>query len=215
MPNKMKVLSVNIGKKIKVKWRFRTIETGIFKKEVDEAIFLGEEDVDNDAVVDRKYHGGKDMAVYAFTKNHYAFFEALYPELEFYNGIFGENLTVSNLLETEVNIGDTFKIGDAIIQVSQPRYPCFKLGIVFNTQKIVKQFLNASYCGFYFRVIQKGNVKKGDEIVLIKRAENSLTVAEVYSLYTTERKNKELIKKALELDLLADRCKHSLKRKLL
>ena len=211
----MKVLSVNIGKRKKIQWKNKTVETGIYKKPVDMAIFLGAEDVEDDHVVDRKHHGGKDMAVYAYTKNHYAYFQKLYPEITFYNGIFGENLTLSNLFETEVQIGDIFQIGEAIIQVSQPRFPCFKLGLVFGTQKIVKQFLNSSYCGFYFRVLQKGNVQKNDPIILIEKAKNSMTVAETYSLYTSNRTNKPLINKALELTFLAEKCKAHFKRKLL
>lgn len=211
----MKVLSVNIGKREKIQWKNKTVETGIYKKPVDTPIFLDTENVVDDHVVDREHHGGKDMAVYAFTKNHYAHFQELYPDLEFYNGIFGENLTVSNLLETEVCIGDVFQIGDAVIQVAQPRFPCFKLGIVFGTQKIVKQYLHTSYCGFYFRVLQKGNVQKGDKIILTKKVKNSMTVADVYSLYSTNRKNKKMINDALALEFLAEKCKANFRRKLL
>lgn len=211
----MKVISVNIGKREKIQWKNKTVETGIYKKPVDTNIFLGMEDVDNDYVVDRKHHGGKDMAVYAYTKNHYAYFQKLHPNLEFQNGIFGENLTVSNLLETEVCIGDVFQVGGAIIQVAQPRFPCFKLGIVFGTQKIVKEYLHTTYCGFYFRVLQKGSVKKGDTILLIEKAKNSMTVADVYSLYTTNKQNKKMIHDALALEFLADKCKDSFRRKLL
>ncbi len=208
----MKILSVNIGERTKVKWRFKTIETGIFKNPVKTSIFLGDDDVEKDTVVDRKHHGGKDMAVYAYTKNHYAYFQKLYPKLDLKNGTFGENITVSNLLETEVYIGDIFQVGEAIIQVSQPRFPCYKLGIVFGTQKIVKQFLNSTYCGFYFRVLQNGNVKKNDEFILIEKAKNSLTIADVYSLKSSNRKNKKLINEALDLELLAEQCKESLKK---
>lgn len=211
----MKVLSVNIGKRKKIQWKNKTVETGIYKKAVDIAIFLGAEDVENDHVVDRKHHGGKDMAVYAYAKNNYAYFQKLYPDLELKNGVFGENLTVSNLFETEVYIGDIFQIGEAIIQVAQPRFPCFKLGIVFGTQKIVKQYLHTTYCGFYFRVLQQGNVQKGDKIFLLEKAKNSMTVADVYSLYSTNKENKKMIQDALNLDFLAEKCKIHFKRKLL
>ncbi|MEE9349332.1 MAG: MOSC domain-containing protein [Flavobacteriaceae bacterium] len=207
----MKVLSVNIGERKKVKWRFKTIETGIFKTPVEDFIFLSDTDVEHDVVVNRKHHGGKDMAVYAYSKNHYDYFQKLYPKLPLNNGSFGENLTVTNLLETDVCIGDIFKVGEAVIQVSQPRFPCFKLGIVFGTQKIVKQFLNSTYCGFYFRIIQQGKVQKNDTITLLEKAQNSMTVAEVYSLKSTNRKNKKMIQQALNLDFLAERCKKSLK----
>ncbi len=210
----MKVLSVNIGERKTIKWQFKTVETGIFKYEVDTSIFLGEEDVDNDDVVDRKYHGGIDKAVYAYSKTNYNYFQKLYPDIEFYNGIFGENLTFDNLKETETFIGDIFQIGEAILQVSQPRIPCFKLGIVFDNQKMVKDFLNSPYCGFYFRVSQNGFVKKGDEIKLLERSKNSMTVAEVFSIHTTNKGNNPFIKKALDLEFLAEQSKNSIKKRL-
>jgi len=210
----MKVLSVNIGERKKIKWQFKTVETGIFKFAVDKPIFLDIEDVDNDNVVDRKYHGGNDKAVYMYSKSNYKYFQELYPYLAFYNGFFGENITIDKLSETEVFIGDVFKIGETIIQVSQPRFPCFKLGIVFNNQAIVKQFLNSPYSGFYFRVLQKGFVKKDDEMVLIEKAQNSMTVAEIYSIYTTNKGNNPFIEKALTLKFLAEQCKTSIRKRL-
>jgi len=210
----MKVLSVNIGKPKKVTWQFKTVETGIFKYAVDNPIFLDATDVKNDHVIDRKHHGGKDKAVYVFSKSNYAYFEKIYPEIEFYYGIFGENITVDQLSEKEVFIGDIFQIGDAQIQVSQPRIPCFKLGIVFNNQKMVKDFLNSSYCGIYFRVLQSGFVKKEDELKLIKRAKNSMTVAEVFSIHTTNKGNNPFIEKALKLEFLAEASKKSIFKRL-
>jgi MOSC domain-containing protein YiiM len=210
----MKVLSVNIGKSKKIKWQFKTVETGIFKYAVDIPIFLDLEDVENDHVIDRKHHGGNDKAVYVYSKSNYKYFQDLYPDVVFHNGIFGENITIANLSENEVYIGDVFQIGEAIIQVSQPRFPCFKLGIVFNNQKIVKQFLNAPFSGFYFRVLQKGFVKKNDKITLIKKAKNSMTVAEIYSIYTKNKGNNPFIKKALNLEFLAEQCKTSIKKRM-
>jgi MOSC domain-containing protein YiiM len=210
----MKILSVNIAKKIKITRNGRTRYTGIYKKPVETSIFLGKQDVKNDHVVDRKYHGGENMAVYAFGKNNYSFFEELYPNLEFNNGIFGENLTLSNLNETEIKIGDTFQVGQAIIQVSQPRLPCSTLGVRFGSQKIVKQFLNTTFSGIYFRVLQEGKVKKDDEFIRIKSNKNSLTLAQVFSLFTSNRKNTKMIKKALSLDLLSERLKNDIRRKL-
>ena len=209
----MEVLSVNISDKKKVQWQSRTIETGIFKKEVS-SIFIDTNGVNEDKVVDLKHHGGEDMAVYGYCKKHYAYFKKLHPKVVFNHGIFGENITISNLLETEVFIGDTFQVGEAIIQVAQPRFPCFKLGIVFNSQKIVKQYLHTTYTGFYFRVLQKGCVKKGDKLSLIKQATNSMTVAEIYSIYTTNKGNTEFIQRALNLKFLADRCKESIRKRL-
>ncbi len=208
----MKVLSVNIGKRKQLIWKSKIVETGIHKKPINTSIFLGEEDVVNDVVCDRKHHGGKDMAVFVYSKSHYAYFKELHPNMELNNGVFGENITVANLEETEIFIGDIFKVGEAIIQVSQPRFPCFKLGVIFGSQKIVKQYLNSTFCGFYFRVLQQGKVQKNNKFTLIEKAKNSMTVAEVYSLKSVNRKNKLLIQKALDLPLLADRCKNGLQK---
>lgn len=210
----MKIQSVNISKKQKITINGRTRYTGIYKKPINTSIFLGFEDVKNDDVVDRKHHGGKNMAVYAYGKNNYSFFENLYPDLAFTNGMFGENLTIDSVNETEIKIGDTFKVGNAIIQVAQPRLPCSTLGVKFGSQKIVKQFINTSYTGIYFRVLQEGDVKEGDELILIETDENSMTLATVFSLFTTNKKNEEMIKKALSLTLLSDRLKDDIKRKL-
>lgn len=210
----MKIQSVNIAKKQKITRNGRTRYTGIYKKPVETSIYLGFEDVKNDDVVDRKHHGGKNMAVYAFGKNNYPFFEELYPNLDFENGMFGENLTIDFLNENEIRIGDTYKVGTAIIQVAQPRLPCSTLGVKFGSQKIVKQFLNTSFSGIYFRVLQEGEVKKDDEFILIESDENSLSLAEVFSLFTTNKNNVEMIKKALDLSTLSDRLKSDIKRKL-
>ena len=176
----MKVISVNIGEKKEVNYKGKLVETGIFKFPVNYPIFLGEEDVENDAVIDRRYHGGIDQAVYAYSENHYAYWKELYPNLEWHFGMFGENLTISNLEETEIQVGDTYKLGETIIEVTKPRQPCMKLGLVFGTQHILKQFWNSTKSGIYFKVLQTGNVTVDDELILINKAENSPTIAEVY-----------------------------------
>jgi len=210
----MRVLSVNIGIPKEIPWQSKMVTTGIFKKEVNEPIFLDIEDVKDDHVMDRKNHAGADKAVYAYAKEHYDYFKKLYPTITFYNGIFGENLTVAGLLETEIHIGDVFQIGEAIIQVSQPRIPCYKLGIVFNNQQVIKQFLNTTYCGFYFRILKKGFVKKEDEIILLEKATNSLSVADVFSIYTTNKHNRTLINKIIKLPFLAKNSKKRIQKRL-
>ena len=137
----MLVKSVNIGNKQDVLWNGKTVSTGIFKKSVL-SIKLGKEDVDLDDVVDRKYHGGIDKACYIYSFNHYAFWQKLYPNVELNFGMFGENITIEGLNEKTVYIGDIYRIGGATVKVTQPRQPCFKLGVRFSDQKIIKQFIN-------------------------------------------------------------------------
>ncbi len=176
----MKVVSVNIGEKKNINYKGKIIETGIFKNPANYPVFLGEEDVENDAVIDRRYHGGIDQAVYAYSENHYAYWKELYSNLVWNFGMFGENLTISNLEETEIHVGNTYKLGETILEVTKPRTPCMKLGLVFGTQKILKQFWNSTKCGLYFKVLQTGNVTVDDELILINKAENTPTISEVY-----------------------------------
>lgn len=176
----MIVKSVNIGEKKVINYKGKIVETGIFKNPVNKPIFLGEEDVENDAVIDRRYHGGIEKAVYAYSENHYEYWKKLYPEIAFNFGIFGENLTISNLEETEINVGSTYQLGEVILEVTQPREPCFKLGLVFGTQAILKQFWNSTRSGIYFKVLKTGNVAIGDALVLIKKSKNTPTIAEIY-----------------------------------
>lgn len=176
----MKVISVNVGERKVLNYKGKIVETGIFKFPVNHPIFLGKEDVENDAVIDRKYHGGIEQAVYGYSQSHYAFWKELYPNLDWNYGMLGENLTISNLGETEILVGNTYKLGEALLEVTKPRTPCFKLGIRFGTQEILKQFWNSTKSGIYFKVLQTGNVKVGDELILVNQSENSPTIAEVY-----------------------------------
>ncbi|MFK5957611.1 MAG: MOSC domain-containing protein [Lutibacter sp.] len=175
----MKVVSVNVGKKKTINYKGRVVETGIYKFPVNE-IFLGVEDVDEDVIIDRRYHGGIDQAVYAYSENHYAYWKELYPNLDWRFGMFGENLTILNLEETNIHIGSIYKLGEVTIEVTKSRQPCMKLGIVFGTQKVMKQFWNSTKCGVYFKVLQTGKVTVEDELILIKKNGGSPTIAEVY-----------------------------------
>jgi len=211
----VKVVSINIAKKEPISWQRKTWQTGIFKKEQSNFIVVTKTGVYNDAVVDKKYHGGEHMAVYGFSKNHYAFFKNHYPNIPFYNGIFGENLTIENLDETKIKIGDTFQIGSVILQVSQPRLPCKTLNAVFKSNEMMKLFLNSTFSGVYFRVLKEGKIYKNDKVILLRRTNNSATLSEIYSLFTTNKKNTELIKRVLKIDTLSHKIKKDIQRKLL
>ncbi len=176
----MKIIATNIGEKKEVLWKGKTITTGIFKYSVEKPIFLDIEDVKEDVVIDRKYHGGIDQAVYGFSLKHYDYFKKLHPNLKWQFGMFGENLTIDNLDETNIHVGDTFKVGEAIVEVTKSRQPCMTLGVRFNDMKIVKQFWNTTMCGVYFKVLKTGNVKTGDEFEQLKHCPNNPTIAEVY-----------------------------------
>lgn len=176
----MKIISTNLGDRKEVDWKGKLITTGIFKFSIDEPIFLDVEDVRGDAVCDREHHGGIDQAVYGYSEKHYKYWKELYPNLDWQYGMFGENLTIDDLDESKIHIGDTYKVGETILEVTKPRQPCMKLGVRFNNMKIVKQFWQKDYPGVYFKILQTGLVKSGDEFTLIKSHSDNPTIAEVY-----------------------------------
>ncbi|NVK53594.1 MAG: MOSC domain-containing protein [Flavobacteriaceae bacterium] len=176
----MKIISTNIGARKEINWKGKVVTTGIFKYAVQEPIFLDTESVREDTICNRVHHGGVLQAVYGYSLKHYDYFKSLYPALDWKNGMFGENLTIDDLDETTLHQGDTFKVGDAILEVSVQRNPCMKLGIRFNDMKIVKQFWNTTMCGVYFKVLQTGFVKVGDTFEQIKSCPDNSTIAELY-----------------------------------
>ena len=176
----MKIISTNIGERKDIDWKGKTITTGIFKFPVHSPIFLDKEDVKGDAICNREHHGGIEQAVYGYSKLHYAYWKERYATLDWQYGMFGENLTIDRLEETEIHVGDTFKVGECILEATKQRNPCVKLGVRFNDMKIVKQFWNTTMCGVYFKVVQTGNVKTGDTLELIKKCIENPTIADLY-----------------------------------
>ncbi len=176
----MRVVATNIGVRKEIDWKGKIVTTGIFKFPVEKPIFLGAEKVKEDVICDREHHGGIDQAVYAYSEKHYAYWKELYPNLQWQFGMFGENLTVSDLDENQLHVGDTFAVGEVVIEVTKPRQPCMKLGVRFNDMKIVKQFWQQNLPGVYFKILQTGLVKSGDKFTQIKSCPQNPTIAEVY-----------------------------------
>ena len=209
----MKVVSVNRGETRVVNWRGKEVRTGIFKFPVDAPIFLGATDVVGDSVVDRRFHGGIDKAVYAYSLSHYAFWKEMYSELDWSYGMFGENLTIEGLDESKMLIGSRYKIGEAEVEVCQPRQPCFKLGVRFGTQSILKPFVKNPYPGVYFRVIQSGLVSVGDELVQIAEQLESPSIAAVYSfMYRKQSGAEQAVLKAINCKFLPDGIRDTIKQ---
>jgi MOSC domain-containing protein YiiM len=152
------------------------IQTGIFKQSVTDALELGMLGFTSDVQVNRKYHGGPDKAVCAYAIEHYAHWARAFGR-ELSEGSFGENFTLSGLLEDEVHIGDVFKVGTAQVQISQPRQPCGTLAARFGSKDFVKQVLDSAMTGWYFRVLEPGIVQTGDQLELVSRGEVSVQTA--------------------------------------
>lgn len=170
---------------------------------------MGTEDVDNDHVIDRRYHGGTDKACYLYSADHYKYWKKLYPKLEMSWGIFGENLTIEGLHEAEINIGDIFKIGNTVVQTTQPRQPCFKLNIRFETNRLVKQFIDSGFPGVYIRILEKGNVKVGDTMEIIER-KNSISIQKTFQLLYATELEKEAVQLAINDSFIAESCRKDL-----
>ena len=194
----MKIISTNLGTTTTFLWNGKEEATGIFKYPCEQPIFLGNNDVQNDIVIDRVHHAGENKACYLFSSEEYTYWKPLYPNLAWNWGMFGENLTVEGLDESQIRVGDIYRIGDALVQVSQPREPCYKLGVRFGDKKIIKQFVKRALPGTYVRILEEGYVKTGDLFELIEQSENMLTVQQFYNLVLKKEKKPTLLQLALD-----------------
>jgi MOSC domain-containing protein YiiM len=199
---KMKLISVNVGLPREVSWKGKTVRTGIFKEPVSERVMVRSLNLDGDRQADLTVHGGLDKAVYVYPFEHYDYWRSELPDTELPLGTFGENFTITGLREEEVNIGDRFRIGNVTLMVTQPRLPCYKLGIRFGRPDMVKQFLASRRTGFYFRVLQEGEVGAGDTLELLSRDDNNITVADITQLYVRKEDNPDLRQRAAQLEAL-------------
>jgi MOSC domain-containing protein YiiM len=196
------IVSVNVGLPREVEWRGRTVSTGIFKEPIEGRVRVRELNLEGDRQADLTVHGGRDKAVYLYPVEHYSYWQTeLARDLPW--GAFGENLTTDGLLEDEVNIGDRFRIGATELVVTQPRMPCFKLGIRFERPAIVKRFLASGRTGWYFSVAAEGDIAAGDEIERTGTDERGLTVADVAGLFVGEG-GEETLQLAVDHDGLPD-----------
>ncbi|MFS4456801.1 MOSC domain-containing protein [Maribacter sp. 2304DJ31-5] len=189
----MKVISTNIGTATTVTWNGAEERTGIFKYPANEPLFLGKTDVKGDTVIDRVHHAGIHKACYLYSSGNYDYWKGKYPHLDWDWGMFGENLTIEGLDESVMRIGDIYKIGTALIQVSQPREPCYKLGIRFGTQEILGQFIDHNRSGTYVRVLEEGHIQKGDNVQLIEQSTNPLTVQQFFELMFVREKPRDTL----------------------
>ena len=206
----MHIVSTNIGEKTTITFHGKEVETGMFKYPVNAPLLLGKEDVRGDAVIDRRYHGGIDKACYLYSADHYPFWKEKYPNLEWSWGMFGENLTVAGLNESEIHIGDIFSIGTATVQISQPRQPCFKLGIRLGDPAAGKRFVQAGKPGAYVRVLKEGTVQTGDDLQLETNHPKNSSLAEVFRLLYNPGEHPEAMQRAIEMAELAGSCRDDL-----
>ncbi|WP_412986044.1 MOSC domain-containing protein [Pontimicrobium sp. IMCC45349] len=194
----MKVVSTNIAKPQWITINGKKVKTGIYKKPTLTPIFLDTETVKNDEVSNRKYHGGEFKACYLFSADHYPYWESLYPTLDWHYGMLGENLTIEGLDENKLIIGAIYKIGNALVQITQPREPCNTFAAKMGNPAILKQFINHGKPGTYVKVLEPGNVKTGDILELVEQPKNSITTAQFFELLFSKDKNQEHLQLMLE-----------------
>ncbi|HSC45657.1 MAG TPA: MOSC domain-containing protein [Candidatus Acidoferrum sp.] len=213
----MKIVSLNVGMPRESLWHGRPVTTGIFKAPVAGRVALRKLNLDGDAQADLSVHGGEYKAVYCYPLEHYGYWEKELPGHELPVGVFGENFTTQGLLESSVNLGDTFGIGTAEVVVTQPRMPCYKLGLRFGSDDMVKRFLASGRTGFYLAVTREGEVGAGDEIKPLSRDENAVPVSEITRLYVAKSygpAEATLLNRVMKVDALPDSWKDYLSERL-
>ncbi|MDO7907384.1 MOSC domain-containing protein [Paenibacillus sp. JX-17] len=207
------VLSVNAGMPQSMMNGSHTFETGIIKRPVEGEQTLSLEGLAGDGQADLKNHGGPDKALCVYDRSRYAFYEErLARELD--AGAFGENLTVSGLDEEQVCIGDVYRLGSAIVQLSQPRQPCFKLGVRYNFKELPVLFQQSGYTGYYYRVLEAGTFQSGCELVLLERPEDSMTVMQANRIMYHRKQDAEAIRQLLGIQALSVSWKQQLQKRL-
>lgn len=209
----MKIISVNTGVPRKLVWKGSEIMTGIYKFPVDRPAFLGENGINGDHVLDGRYHGGKDKACYLYSADHYPFWEEKYPDAEWKWGMFGENLTVQDLDESIILIGDIFRAGEALVQVTQPRQPCYKLGIRIGNPDVVRAFSLSDFPGAYVRILEEGQVQQGDLLVKVDSFPGSPSLKTVFNMLFYDTSDREEVRRVTENKYLAVSCRKDLLKK--
>ena len=210
----MQLLSVNVGLPREMEVNGKIVRTSIWKNPVQGRVHVSTLNLDGDQQSDLTVHGGVDKAVYLYPSEHYAYWRAQLPGIELPWGAFGENFSAEGILEDHIRIGDRLRVGTAEFMVTQPRMPCYKLGIRFNRRDIVKRFLESKRTGLYLSVLREGEVGQGDAIDFVDKQESGVTITEIVSLYSTDAHNQELLRHAIEVPALPQSWKDYFRKRL-
>ena len=211
----MKILSINVSEPQKVTFNGKELITSIYKKPVSNKVTVSSQGIEGDRQADLTVHGGYDKAVYAYSYTHYqTWSEKLNSDFKEY-GLVGENLTIDDFDEDKINIGDQFKINECLLQVSQPRIPCYKIGIKLNSREFPKMFSQSGLLGSYLRVIHDGEISAGDTIHKVHSEENSMSIKDIAHLLFVDVKNIELMKQALDIKPLTEEIKEKFRERLM
>lgn len=213
----MEIVSLNVGLPRDVPWHGRVVTTGIFKSPVTGRVALRTLNLDGDGQADLTVHGGEYKAVYCYPLEHYEYWKRELPGRDLPLGMFGENFTTEGMDENSVYLGDRFCVGSAEVVVTQPRLPCYKLGVRFHSDDMVRRFLASGRSGFYVAVTREGEVGAGDEIKVISRDANTVPVSEITRLYIAKRfgpDDAKSLRRALQVTALPESWKEYFRERL-
>ena len=195
----VEIVSTNIGNPVTINWEGEDRITGIYKTPVTEGIFLSSDGVIGDTIGNPKTHGGSLKAAYLFSEDAYVYWKPRYPALNWEFGMFGENLTVRDLDESQLYIGSLYRIGEAVVRITTPREPCFKLGLRFKDQGIIDAFIKHGRPGSYVAVVESGFVRTGDKMEVLEASKESLSISDFYNLLYAPEKDLSLVQSVLKL----------------
>lgn len=195
----MQLISVNVALPKEVQYQRETVVTGIFKAPVDGRVMLRKLNLDGDGQGDLTVHGGVYQAVYVYPFEHYEYWQEKLGRKNLTSGQFGENFTTLGMLEDQIHIGDIFRVGGAMVQVTQPRVPCYKLALKMQLPRFPKLFMASARTGFYLRVLQEGEVGAGDVIERIDIDPEPMSVQEVFRLAFGEQADRMALQRAAGL----------------
>lgn len=197
----MKLLSIQVGRPRDVEWQGKSVSTGIFKQAVPGPVMVRRLNIEGDGQADLTVHGGVDKAVYGYSRDAYPWWDARLKQ-RLTHGAFGENLTIEKLDEKDLCIGDTIALGECELQVSEPRFPCFKLGLKFNDVGVLKTFIESGRPGIYFRVVREGKIEAGQTLKILDRDPRRISVDTFFLLKIGKLKSREALEKLLSMDNL-------------
>src|SRR5271157_6031688 len=198
----MNVISVNVGRPQEHEWQGQRVKTAIFKSPAEGPVAVGKLNLEGDEQGDPTVHGGVDKATYAYPYEHYTYWQSQLPDYSLTLGNFGENLTIAGLSEETIHIGDQLQIGTALFTVTQPRTPCYKLGVRFNRKDMTRRFYESRRFGFYLRVLREGTLQAGAAVNVAHRDPNAVRVADVIRLFTGDSRDADLLRRAMKLSTL-------------
>ena len=212
----MDVISVNTSALLNIEYGETKVSTGIFKKSVAGPVFVSSHNLAGDSQAGLKNHGGKSKAVYGFSADHYPYWSKTLKRPDIQPGSFGENLTISGLDESKIHIGDDLSVGDCILQVSQPRVPCFKLGLALSNNELPRLFVRYGATGIYFRVIKEGFIKAGDTVQIIKPEPSAISIKSLFDAYFNDRSQAAIsvIEQASQVSQLSEEWQRKLPSRL-